>query len=156
MRILIESAVIAAVAIVVAGSEMAPIWYARIPSLGEYDVHKTAYLHCKQAHGGRDRWTVRVENSNECSKCFCLPDTQRIGCMRTSNCGSTSSSTGQPTRHRVRRNSGTGGSGLYVNHEACVRANSGRTFTRGSKHCVCRQDGGVGCVDSQRARPALY
>ncbi|KAJ2717674.1 hypothetical protein H4S00_004159 [Coemansia sp. D1744] len=41
---------------------------------------------------------------------------------------------------------GNNGTGLYVNREACVRANSGRVFTRGCTHCVCRQNGSVSCV----------
>ncbi|KAJ2427685.1 hypothetical protein GGF41_001602, partial [Coemansia sp. RSA 2531] len=112
-----------------------------MPELGEYDVHRSTFLYCKQAHGGHDQWLVsspldgHSTASGECSRCFCLPDTSRIGCMRTS------CSDSLPGVKRNPRNLSpvTGPNvdtkaptfGTYVNHEACVRANNGRTFTRG-------------------------
>ncbi|KAJ2580412.1 hypothetical protein GGH95_002607 [Coemansia sp. RSA 1836] len=138
-----------------------------MPELGSYDMHRSPYLYCKQAHGGRDQWLVSSPQHGrssvaaaalaaapgECSRCFCLPDTQRIGCMRTSCIPS-------PQLPVVRRNARAltasahadtraAMSGMYVNHEACVRANNGRAFTRGSSHCVCHQDGSVGCAAEQ-------
>ncbi|KAJ2876208.1 hypothetical protein GGH93_000952 [Coemansia aciculifera] len=130
-----------------------------MPELGEYDMHRSTYLYCKQAHGGQDQWLVsspldgRSTASGECSRCFCLPDTRRIGCTRT-KCSD------PPLVPAVKRNTRvlppmTGSNvdtkaptfGTYVNHEACVRANNGRTFTRGCNHCVCHQDGAVSCTE---------
>ncbi|KAJ2818367.1 hypothetical protein FBU31_005897 [Coemansia sp. 'formosensis'] len=125
-----------------------------MPELGDYDVHRSTYLYCKQAHGGHDQWLVAAPldssletayNAGECSRCFCLPDTRRIGCMRA-KCKD------DPPASAVKRSTRTLGApdkaptfGMYVNHEACVRANNGRTFTRGTSHCVCHQDGAVSC-----------
>ncbi|KAJ1817145.1 hypothetical protein LPJ60_004987 [Coemansia sp. RSA 2675] len=123
-------------ALVSSAQDELPIWYERKPGLGEYDLHRSTYLYCKQAHGGHDQWLVAdADKEGECSKCFCLPDTQRIGCMRT-ECNE--------KRPVLRRN--TKAMTGYVNHEACVRANNGRTFTRGNSRCVCHQDGAVICT----------
>ncbi|KAJ1958986.1 hypothetical protein GGI12_004576 [Dipsacomyces acuminosporus] len=78
-----------------------PIWYNRMPTFDQDDIQKTNYLYCKMAHSGRDQWTEATPSSvasvdsapssgnpgssqKQCRKCFCLPNTQRIGCVKIS------------------------------------------------------------------------
>ncbi|KAI9504817.1 hypothetical protein GGI25_005119 [Coemansia spiralis] len=64
--------------------ESNPIWFTRIPELLN-STHNTDYLYCQMAHSGRDRWTITDNETGEpeCSSCFCLPGTQRVGCVKT-------------------------------------------------------------------------
>ncbi|KAJ1799139.1 hypothetical protein LPJ59_002038 [Coemansia sp. RSA 2399] len=60
-----------------------PIWFTRMPNVEDEDTHSNSYLYCRMAHSGHSRWT---ESSTETSGgqrrcCFCLADTQRIGCI---------------------------------------------------------------------------
>ncbi|KAJ2211530.1 hypothetical protein IW143_004020, partial [Coemansia sp. RSA 520] len=123
-------------------STQGPIWFARTPELTHAAEHQTKFLLCKQAHGGQSRW---VDNTAECRKCFCLPDTHQIGCTQCSKSERRMHKRTGPMGQR-KIEYGNNGTGLYVNREACVRANSGRVFTRGCTHCVCRQNGSVSCV----------
>ncbi|KAJ2141773.1 hypothetical protein IW142_004673 [Coemansia sp. RSA 564] len=128
-------------------STQGPIWFARTPELTHAAEHQTKFLLCKQAHGGQSRW---VDNTADCRKCFCLPDTHQIGCTQCSESERRMHKRTGPMGQR-KIEYGNNGTGLYVNREACVRANSGRVFTRGCTHCVCRQNGSVSLI-ATRAR----
>ncbi|KAJ2309865.1 hypothetical protein IWW52_005578 [Coemansia sp. RSA 2704] len=120
--------------------EPSPIWFARTPQFTRADQHQTDYLLCKQAHGGQARWT---DSHSECGSCFCLPDTRQIGCTRCPR--ELLRRAAPPPRGQRKTDHATSSLGGYVNYEACVRANSGRTFVRGCNRCVCRQNGAVSC-----------
>ncbi|KAI9477010.1 hypothetical protein BX667DRAFT_497628 [Coemansia mojavensis] len=126
-----------------------PIWFSRLPNTTHTDEHQLNYLLCKQAHSGQTRWIQRL--SGACHKCFCLADTQRIGCTLCSDYERHVLSK-RNSESMEKRKGRAASIGVYVNHEACVRANLGRTFTRGDRHCVCRQNGSISCVPIVSAR----
>ncbi|PIA15518.1 hypothetical protein COEREDRAFT_87710 [Coemansia reversa NRRL 1564] len=125
------------------------IWFARIPEFKQRVQHQNEYLLCKQAHSGYEQWVDRSSTDGECKKCFCLPDTQKIGCTHCDK---------QPKKRnhikrlpsklmeKRRESKTTAESGVYVNHEACIRANRGRTLSHGCNHCVCHQNGTLSCT----------
>ncbi|KAJ1951300.1 hypothetical protein EC988_004084, partial [Linderina pennispora] len=130
------------------------------------------------AHNGRDQWAETTgpdvsrlplfggvkPPQKVCSQCFCLPNTQRVGCIQT-DCDDAAevlrkamalklpkrSSQGIPESSNMRARA----PGLYVNYEACVRANHSRVFLRGCNRCVCRQDGVVMCTSKVCTRSVL-
>ncbi|KAJ2394387.1 hypothetical protein GGI23_004707 [Coemansia sp. RSA 2559] len=60
-----------------------PIWFTRMPSEGDEDTHSNKYLYCRMAHSGRSRWTESNTDGTGGQRrcCFCLADTQRVGCV---------------------------------------------------------------------------
>ncbi|KAI8318479.1 hypothetical protein GQ54DRAFT_266856 [Martensiomyces pterosporus] len=131
-----------------------PIWYSRVPVFTDDETQKTSYLYCKMAHNGRDQWTVATPlGSSQCSKCFCLHDTQRIGCVKAATRRFKRSHWQQQQHGEVVRSLNNRSPAAYVNYEACVRANSGRSFVHSCNRCVCRQDGAVMCTQNVCSPP---
>ncbi|KAJ2856200.1 hypothetical protein FB639_006137, partial [Coemansia asiatica] len=167
-----------------------PIWFSHIPDIVEQSMHDTNYLYCKMAHNGRTQWTLSTTDSSykqqsqgsnnqeqqqqqQCTKCFCLPDTQRIGCVHTSCTEATTANTEtgeqqlqkrlQPNLHtnkamvnnnNVSKNNNDKYNAIinnkpiiYVNHEACVKAKQAITAAHRCKVCVCHQNGVLVCTN---------
>ncbi|KAJ2157417.1 hypothetical protein GGF46_004518 [Coemansia sp. RSA 552] len=124
-----------------ASGMLAPLWFEEEPEISSLERHQTNYLLCKKAHGGREQWTDTA--GTECVLCFCMASTRRVGCARCKD-------TAEKLEVRSNRRPG-----VYVNHEACVRANLGRTFTRGCMRCVCHQNGAVACSENSCPRRVL-
>ncbi|ORX71862.1 hypothetical protein DL89DRAFT_265566, partial [Linderina pennispora] len=143
----------------------APIWYNRQPAFTTDDRQQTNYLLCKMAHNGRDQWAETTgpdvsrlplfggvkPPQKVCSQCFCLPNTQRVLRKAMAPRLSKRSSQDMPESNSMRVRA----PGLYVNYEACVRANHSRVFLRGCNRCVCRQDGVVMCTNKVCTRSVL-
>ncbi|KAJ1771795.1 hypothetical protein IW138_002378 [Coemansia sp. RSA 986] len=131
-----------------------------MPNEDDEDMHSTNYLYCRMAHNGRSRWTEVTNTESKggeepkCSSCFCLPDTQRIGCVRTTcpaDQGTTSSpppsvkklhrripSQPQDQSHEVRR---------FGSFDECVKAHGGKaSFKDDCNSCVCSSEGSVICT----------
>ncbi|KAJ2234150.1 hypothetical protein H4R99_000827 [Coemansia sp. RSA 1722] len=163
-----------------ATSSTGPIWFSRVPDVLQQNTHDTHYLYCKMAHNGRSQWTVsptdtsyenqsHVANNEQqeqkCTKCFCLPDTQRIGCVHTSCTEATDTGTGEQLPRRLQQkmhtkrsvassdNKHSNKAAIYVNHEACIKAKNAISATHKCKSCVCRQNGALVCTNDA-ANPA--
>ncbi|KAJ2520903.1 hypothetical protein GGI11_002170 [Coemansia sp. RSA 2049] len=149
-----------------------PIWFTRMPSLVGQDTHSTNFLLCQMAHNGLSRWTVSTSSNSpdstdkpECSSCFCLPDTQRVGCVRTTcsadqvgtkNTQSPLPSPLQPAALTIeelrRRDSSQSQHDMRVvkvfgSFGDCVKAHGGKTsFKDDCNSCACSSEGTVVCT----------
>ncbi|KAJ2559970.1 hypothetical protein EV175_000083 [Coemansia sp. RSA 1933] len=127
-------------------SNQGPIWFARMPSDG--DTHSTSFLYCRMAHNGHSRWAETESGSARC--CFCLADTQRIGCVH-GTCP-------RPSRTEVadkRLAQADQTVGRFATYSECVRAHGGNpAFADGCNRCICSADGTVICTLKKCPTPA--
>ncbi|KAI7825959.1 hypothetical protein BX661DRAFT_184458 [Kickxella alabastrina] len=73
-----------------------PTWHTDVQVYGEPEIYDTDFQKCKKAHDEHFLWLVNAaqtfanndgqihsagSGNKLCSKCFCVPNTQRVGCV---------------------------------------------------------------------------